>query len=225
VQDAKARFKVCTVCRARKPATRAFFVSSKDGKLGLKPRCKVCDAVVMRAYRAAKPEKFAEIERRRRQRHGAKLKVKLQAYYQANRDARRDQQAASRGDVETRARLLAARREKYRQYRRDGRWAANKAISGGMRQALKGAKDGAAWESLVGYTRAELVAHLERQFRRGMSWSNYGKWHIDHIVPASAFVYASSSDPEFRACWALTNLRPLWRRENLSKHAKRSHLL
>lgn len=79
------------------------------------------------------------------------------------------------------------------------------------------------------YTRAELCSHLERQFLRGMEWSNYGAvWHVDHILPQSSF-RIDPDDPvncrEFQACWALTNLRPLWKRDNLVKNARRTHLV
>lgn len=87
------------------------------------------------------------------------------------------------------------------------------------------AKNGRAWEALVGYTKADLFVHIERQFVRGMSWGNFGKWHIDHILPVSSFQFASVDDPEFRACWALTNLRPEWAKQNISKGAKRVTLL
>jgi hypothetical protein len=58
-----------------------------------------------------------------------------------------------------------------------------------------------------------------------MTWDNMKEWHLDHIVPKSAFTYASPDDPEFRACWALANLRPLWKKANLKKSAERTHLL
>jgi hypothetical protein len=78
---------------------------------------------------------------------------------------------------------------------------------------------------LVGYSVSDLAAHIERQFTRGMSWKNMGRWHIDHILPKSMFAYRSQEDPAFKACWTLTNLRPLWKRANLKKSAKRTHLL
>jgi hypothetical protein len=91
--------------------------------------------------------------------------------------------------------------------------------------ALRGRKDGASWERLVGYTRAQLAAHLERQFTKGMSWANYGKWQIDHITPAALFSFESIYDPAFKACWALSNLRPLWGTENARKRDRRMLLL
>lgn len=88
-------------------------------------------------------------------------------------------------------------------------------------------KGDVSWPEMVEYTAEELKNHLERQFLKGMKWENYGKygWHVDHIVPVSDFNFTSSEDPEFKACWALGNLRPLWSKENHSKHAKRTHLL
>lgn len=69
---------------------------------------------------------------------------------------------------------------------------------------------------LTGCTLAELRAHLESQFRDGMTWANLGKWHIDHAVPCSAF---DLSKPDEQArCFHYTNLQPLWARENLAKH-------
>jgi 5-methylcytosine-specific restriction endonuclease McrA len=50
-------------------------------------------------------------------------------------------------------------------------------------------------------------------------------WHIDHIIPISSFSFSSPEDPEFKAAWALTNLRPLWAAQNISKGAKREVLL
>jgi len=76
------------------------------------------------------------------------------------------------------------------------------------------------WESLVGYTIKELKEHLSRLFLPGMSWNNYGKWHLDHKIPRSKFDFTSIQSPEFRACWALTNLQPMWRIENLRKGSK-----
>lgn len=59
---------------------------------------------------------------------------------------------------------------------------------------------------------------LESQFEKGMSWSNYGKWHIDHIVPVSRFDLSKQS--ELLKCCHYTNMRPLWAKENMQKTDK-----
>lgn len=94
-----------------------------------------------------------------------------------------------------------------------------------IRTALGHRKGGRKWEHLVGYTLADLMAHLERQFLKGMTWDNRRQWHIDHIVPKSSFKYQSPDDPEFKAAWALTNLRPIWAAENIKKRDKRLFLI
>jgi len=86
--------------------------------------------------------------------------------------------------------------------------------------SLKGKKAGRTWESLVGYTIEDLIKHLESKFEFWMSWSNYGKWHIDHIKPKSLFHYTCPEDQEFKECWALSNLQPMEAKENIKKSNK-----
>jgi len=94
-----------------------------------------------------------------------------------------------------------------------------------MWDVLRKGKSGKSLESVLGYGIDELRRHIERQFLRGMSWSNRSEWHIDHIIPIASFNFTSHDDAEFKACWALTNLRPLWKIDNMSKGPRRQHLL
>lgn len=72
--------------------------------------------------------------------------------------------------------------------------------------------------SLLGYTKRDLVRRIESRFLPGMSWDNYGEWHIDHIVPVSYWIKRGEEDPA--KINALDNLTPLWARDNISKGAK-----
>jgi hypothetical protein len=94
------------------------------------------------------------------------------------------------------------------------------AIKAGIHKSLRGQKAGRKWELLVGYTNSELMAHLESLFLPGMTWENYGEWHIDHIKPISSFTITSAEDDGFMCCWALENLQPLWAIDNLKKGAR-----
>jgi hypothetical protein len=58
-----------------------------------------------------------------------------------------------------------------------------------------------------------LKKHIEKQFQPGMTWSNYGKWHLDHIRPLSS----ASSSLEIENLFHFTNLQPLWAKDNLRK--------
>lgn len=72
--------------------------------------------------------------------------------------------------------------------------------------------------TLVGCSPQKLLTHLESQFSGGMSWENYGQWHVDHKRPCASF---NLSDPEQqRACFHYTNLQPLWEKDNLRKGAR-----
>jgi hypothetical protein len=95
-------------------------------------------------------------------------------------------------------------------------------IQNSIWRALKSNKGGKTWESLVGYNLKELMAHLEKHFLPAMSWENMGLWHIDHKIPVVVFNFKTAEDLDFRKCWALKNLQPLWKFDNLSKHAKLS---
>tara|TARA_R110002126_G_scaffold291141_1_gene450578 strand:- start:1174 stop:1767 length:594 start_codon:yes stop_codon:yes gene_type:complete len=65
----------------------------------------------------------------------------------------------------------------------------------------------------LGYSAYELKEHLENLFTEGMSWSNHGEWHIDHILPVSSF--EKNTTPYIVN--SLTNLQPLWANDNLKK--------
>lgn len=100
-----------------------------------------------------------------------------------------------------------------------------RSISSRLSKAMMRKTPGASVFGLLGYSIDELVDHVERQFLTGMSWENYGSWHLDHIVPLSSFDIQSVDDPKLQQAWGLPNLRPLWARDNLSKHANRTHLM
>jgi len=70
--------------------------------------------------------------------------------------------------------------------------------------------------NLTGCTTKQLASHLESQFKRGMTWENYGKkWHVDHILPCASFDH---TDPnQVAQCWHWTNLRALDAVTNMKK--------
>ena len=70
------------------------------------------------------------------------------------------------------------------------------------------------------YTPDELISHLENQFKDGMTWGNYGDWHVDHIIPISIHNIQEIGDDEFMKCWSLSNLQPMWGEDNIRKSNK-----
>jgi hypothetical protein len=116
-------------------------------------------------------------------------------------------------------------RERKARYRKDPRYRLDNRMGCAIWQCLRDEKAGWRWETLVGYTLDELMAHLESQFVDGMSWYNMDEWHIDHRVPKSLFAYETPDCPDFKRAWALTNLQPLWKLDNLKKGAKLLYLV
>lgn len=80
---------------------------------------------------------------------------------------------------------------------------------------LTGAKKETRTEAALGYSFTDLRTHIESQFKDGMSWENRKEWHIDHIKPVCVFIREGETDP--KVINALSNLRPLWAYENLSR--------
>jgi hypothetical protein len=99
------------------------------------------------------------------------------------------------------------------------------AIASGVAAQLKQGRFGKGWQELLGYTAAELIAHLRRTVPKGRTWDDFmaGLLHIDHITPCAAFDLTRPD--EVRACWALGNLRLIDAAENLRKSARREFLL
>jgi hypothetical protein len=110
------------------------------------------------------------------------------------------------------------RQYKNKKYKTDTTFRLNHIISKAISKSIKNNKNGYHWEDLVGYTLDDLKQHLEKQFKDGMSWDNYSNWHIDHKIPISFFEFRSHKDTEFKLCWCLGNLQPLWAKENISKN-------
>jgi hypothetical protein len=73
---------------------------------------------------------------------------------------------------------------------------------------------------ILRYTPEELISHLENLFTDGMTWENYGEWHVDHRMPISSFNFESIDDNSFMECWSLENLQPMWGKENIVKGSK-----
>lgn len=65
---------------------------------------------------------------------------------------------------------------------------------------------------------SEFRLYIEKQFKIGMSWDNYGTWHIDHKVPLSYFDL-SDRKQLLQACH-YTNLQPMWALDNIKKSNK-----
>ncbi|WJV25917.1 MULTISPECIES: hypothetical protein [Pseudomonas] len=132
--------------------------------------------------------------------------VRERKYYEGNRELLRE-----------------SRRDYYRAYmkqrRTDPEFKAKTRMRDMIRRTLArtGLSKETRTEELLGYRCADLRAFLESKFLEGMTWDNYGAWHIDHIISIKAMVDSGITDPAIIN--ALSNLQPLWSFDNLSKGA------
>ncbi len=91
-----------------------------------------------------------------------------------------------------------------------------------MRKVLFRGDQGEASLEMLGCSRAHWKAHMEKQFKPGMTWKNNGigrgKWNIDHIIPCASFDMTNPSHQ--RRCFHYTNMRPMWAIANIKKSDK-----
>jgi hypothetical protein len=71
---------------------------------------------------------------------------------------------------------------------------------------------------LLGCSVEEFKTYIESLWKPGMTWENYGMWHMDHKIPKCAF---NLKDQEQRKiCFNFKNIQPLWAHENMAKGRK-----
>ncbi len=229
--------RICTKCHTFK--LFAEFNKKTKAKYGVNNECRKCQKVSNRiAYEknpepriaAAKARREANPDQRKvwdaayRARNPEKVREAIARHYENNPDAlerRKETTALWKKNNPEKVREITQRAQAKALEKVENR--IHSSVSRAMRSALaKGGKEGRTTFEILGYSREELMAHLERQFKPGMSWDNYGLhgWHIDHVVPKSLFTFNSIDDQAFKVCWALSNLQPLWASENRRKFNK-----
>lgn len=186
--------KKCTKCKKEKSIL--LFSKQEGGKFGVMSLCTECDKKRGKKYYRKNFEK----EMIRNKKYRQENKEKINEY-------RRNSQT------------YKAYRKKYfnNRYKNDPLFTIEQTLRRRLHSALKGKTKSAATLNLLGCSVEKLKKHLEKQFQKGMTWNNYGMhgWHIDHIIPCSAFDLSLES--EQRKCFNYANLQPLWAIENIKK--------
>jgi len=231
------KYKVCTRCGTKYLATLDFFTKDKEGKYGLHPKCKHCVSERRKKYYMENAERCCGYVKKYNDNHIEKIKAYNKKYHKEHNEKINARKRSYRIDnidivmtsekkyrennIEKRKEYSrSVSKEKYYNIRKDPKKFLTLTMGNAIRQALGRQKNGHHWESLVGYTLDDLSQHLEKQFKPGMTWENRGLWHIDHKIPITVFNYNKPKDLDFKRCWALSNLQPLWGSENMSKNAK-----
>lgn len=204
----------------------------KDGKAS---RCIPCARKDKRKdyqkHRQSRIEKMAE----ERARNPEKVSNSKKAAYRKNRshylekarkwrerNSERVKKNKSKWHQENKSRISDAVKKRYRE---DHRFRAAVCMRRMLNKFIKrsGGKKPGRTHEVLGYSYDEFKRHIEIQFERGMSWDNYGEWHIDHIIPVAEHIRRGEMDPAVVNC--LTNLRPMWAKDNIRKSDSLTYLL
>lgn len=150
-----------------------------------------------------------------------RMKIRIKSddeYSKKMKEYKKKWKTANRGKIiEYLRRWEEKNPEKVKEYRNKP----HRKLSSNLRKRLREFVKGQRRFPGVGCTRERLVSHIESLWDEGMTWDNYGQWHIDHIMPCSAF---DLMDPkQIEECFHYTNLQPLWAKENIIKSNKVSY--
>lgn len=215
--------KVCNKC----DETKSIFRFSKNGNhpngdIRYRSFCKDCIIIISKEYRKTKVEHQREYSKQYYLRTKETRKQKRESFtkkwYEKNKERCCCNAKNWRKNNPEKIKQIEDRHAAKRLSTIKGKLSNH--MANAIRRKIKGIKLRKHWENIVGYSYLELRNHLESLFRDGMSWQNYGQWHIDHIIPISFFDYKSFNDVEFKMCWRLENLQPMWAKENIRKRNK-----
>ncbi len=182
--------------------------------LGLNSICKKCDNAKAKQYYAQPKAK----EKRR------KYRTRSEVRERTRENAAKPERKERKRKYDSQPEVKKRRREYFteysaRRYKNDLCYRLRKLLSARIRDVLKGNTKAAKTIELIGCSAESLKLHLEKQFKKHMTWDNYGLgWHVDHIIPCDAF---DLTDPdEQKRCFHYTNLQPLWAKQNIRKGTK-----
>lgn len=222
--------KICSKCSKTKSVTE-FYKSSRN-KDGYHYSCKVCDrkyskkinnpvSVSEKKCRKCNKTKSAEeFSKHSKVKDGLKNKCKscVREYNKKNSEYIRKRNLEYFHKIDKHKRKF---REKIRR-KEDPIFRLKNNIRSRTAMAIreKGYTKKSKTQEILGCDWLKLKEHLENQFREGMTWDNYGKWHVDHIIPYAC----ATTEEQVLKVSKYTNLQPLWEEENLIKGGITHHI-
>jgi hypothetical protein len=208
--------KHCIRCKHDKGISEYY--KSSNNLDGLASYCKQCHSELMKAVRSKNAEYYRKYGDEWKLKNKEHIKEVNKAWYQNNKEKRLESTYKWRRENPEKHRSINNKSQNKRLRTPMGKL--NNSFHVAIYKTLKSGKGHRRWCDIVGYTAEQLKCQLEKKFKPGMTWENYGKWHIDHKIPVSVFNFEKPEDMDFKKCWGLNNLQPMWAKENMVKHAK-----
>lgn len=164
-----------------------------------------------KAYRERNKDKMKEYQKKYREDNSEIKKEKAKEYYLNNKEKLTTKQNQYRLDNLDKIKdYRKEKKDKINEYQR--KYRSNNKEFFMCRDLLSntfnriGLKKEGKTVDLLGYSPLDLKKHLESLFTDGMTWDNYGEWHIDHIKSVSSF----DKNTPVNIINTLRNLQPLW---------------
>jgi len=176
---------------------------------------------IAKRYYHKNHEKILKKAREHYQSNSDTIKERARKYHETHKEQKREYSIKYRTEHPEIVREIQ-RKKQLKRRMNDPVFRMRRNVSRVIYHLLKHRKNRQSVTDLLGYSMDRLRRHLEKKFQPGMNWGNYGQWHIDHVIPLCAFNIATPDDIDFKRAWALSNLQPLWRSDNIAKQGKLS---
>lgn len=180
--------KFCKQCQTEKPVEE---FDRRSDKPGYRSECKVCHRARSRKWKEKNPERARELSRK-----------SAAAFFKRNPERVR----------------VSAKASVIRRLATDPAYKVLHNLRRRIRQAIFRGDKSDETINLIGCSVDQLMGQIEIQFQEGMTWENYGEWHIDHKRPCASFDLTDAA--EQRECFSYKNLQPLWDIDNRRKSAR-----
>ena len=163
------------------------------------------------------------IERERIQREKDEIKRLKDEQYQYEKEQRDIQRKLKVEEYRNSEKYKQLRRERNKRkfnnrIQRDPLYKFRKSLGNSIRNSFRrgGFTKSSRSYDILGEEWEVIKVHFESRFTLGMSWDNYGEWHIDHILPISL----ATCEEDVIMLNHYTNLQPLWAEDNIKKGNK-----
>lgn len=213
--------KICVICKIEKPLSD--FHKYKQSKDGHRYSCKECRKIEKKNYYIENYDKISNYNKEYWLNNKNKIVPRVDRWRKDNKEKVREYQK----------KYVLKNQEKIKEYRRKNKHLSNlrvkkyennnitasiarRLVRRTLKFSLENKNNKRSFE-ILGYTPHQLKQRIECQFKDGMSWDNYGQWHVDHKKPITLF----EKPTPVRIINSLCNLQPLWALDNLKKNNKR----
>lgn len=178
--------------------------------------CKDCIKIRNAKYRNNNLDSIKKYANKYRKENKENLSKKRKQWEEKNKESL--SQYGKNYRIKHKEKLSIYDREKHHKYKLNINYRLTKNLRRRVLDAIKNHPKITTTLNLIGCDINSFKSYIQNMFTEGMTWDNYGKWHLDHIKPCSSFDLSKEEDQ--KKCFHYTNMQPLWAIDNLIKGKK-----